>query len=351
MSTVRTFDAEALSPAPSPRTGEGWPAVSLPNGGEGRLLSEAATSANAALSQPDRSARSAGLARLSDYVELTKPRISVMVLVTVAVAMFLGAWGPPSPWLVLHTLLGTALVAASASALNQRLERDTDARMARTATRPLPSGRLSSREVIAFGAVSIVAGLIYLGVAVNWLTAALGALTWVLYVAIYTPLKTRTPLNTVVGAVAGALPTLMGFAAVGASFSLEPGGDGVKAATLFLVVYLWQFPHFMAIAWIYRHDYAAAGLRMLTVTEPTGYLAGRQGLLAALALLPVSLAPVLNHAGLVYFAVGLALGLAYLTCAARFFYRRNETSAWWLLRTSLVYLPALLMLMMLAPLA
>jgi protoheme IX farnesyltransferase len=351
MSTVRTFDPDALSAAPSPLMGEGWPAVSVPNRGEDRLLTEAELiTATAARSRSRLSTRPAWLARLSDYIELTKPRISVMVLVTVAVAMFVGAWGPPAPWLLLHTLLGTALVAASASALNQRLERDTDARMARTANRPLPSGRLSEGDVIAFGGVSIAAGLIYLGLAVNWLTAALGALTWVLYVAIYTPLKTRTPLNTVVGAVAGAMPTLMGFAAVGASFSLAPGGDGVTAATLFLVVYLWQFPHFMAIAWIYRRDYAAAGLRMLTVTEPTGYLAGRQGLLAALALLPVSLAPVLNHAGLAYFAAALVLGLAYLACAASFFYRRNETSAWRLLRTSLVYLPALLILMMLAPL-
>ena len=211
---------------------------------------------------------------LGDYLELTKPKISVLVLVTVAVAMFVGNAGLPSPWLLLNALAGTALVAASASALNQRLERRTDALMERTATRPLPAGRLSERDALVFGIVTIVAGLAYLAVVVNWLTAILGALTWLLYVPLYTPLKRTTPLNTVVGAIAGALPTLMGWAAVGGSFSLAAGGGGLKAATLFLIVYLWQFPHFMAIAWIYRRQYAAAGLKMLTVVDPSGCRGG-----------------------------------------------------------------------------
>jgi heme o synthase len=295
-------------------------------------------------------ARSACRPLWSDYLDLTKPRISAMVLVTVAVSAFVAHWGPPAPWLILHALIGTALVAASASALNQRLERRTDALMERTADRPLPAGRLSDRQVLWFGGLTIVLGLCYLAVAVNPLTAALGAATWVLYVVVYTPLKSRTPLNTVVGAVAGALPTLMGWTAVGGSLSFELGGGGLKAATLFLIVYLWQFPHFMAIAWIYRRQYAEAGLKMLTVVDPTGWRAGTQAVVAALALVPVSLVPILQHAGPVYFVVASALGLIYFAAAALFCRWRDERSARRLLRISLVYLPALLLLFMLVPL-
>jgi protoheme IX farnesyltransferase len=288
------------------------------------------------------------LSTLCDYVELTKPKISVLVLVTVAVSMFVATWGPPSPWLLLHTLVGTALVAASASALNQRLERSSDARMDRTVARPLPAGRLTERDALLFGAGTIFVGLLYLAIAVNWSTAILGAATWVLYVAVYTPLKRVTPLNTVVGAIAGALPTLMGWSAAGGSFSLSAGG--MTAATLFVIVYLWQFPHFMAIAWIYRRQYDAAGLKMLTVVDPTGWRAAQQAVVAALALLPVSLVPALLHAGPVYFAVAIGLGLVYLGSSIRFCVRRDDASARWLLRASLVYLPALLFMIMLVPL-
>jgi heme o synthase len=288
------------------------------------------------------------LSTLRDYVELTKPKISVLVLVTVAVSMFVAAWGPPSPWLLVNTLIGTALVAASASALNQRLERRSDALMDRTVSRPLPAGRLSERDALVFGAVTIIVGLVYLLAAVNWLTAALGAATWVLYVAIYTPLKRTTPLNTVIGAVAGALPTLMGWSAAGGSFAMSPGG--VMAATLFVIVYLWQFPHFMAIAWIYRRQYAAASLRMLTVVDASGWRAGQQAVFAALALLPVSLVPAMQHAGPVYFAAAVILGLVYIAFSTLFCIRRDEASARWLLRASLVYLPALLFMIMLVPL-
>jgi heme o synthase len=288
--------------------------------------------------------------KLLDYVELTKPKISVLVLVTVAVAMFVGSWGPPSLWLLLHTLAGTALVAASASAINQRLEQSTDALMERTAFRPLPAGRLGAREVLVFGGITIVLGLAYLALAVNWLAAALGALTWILYVPLYTPLKRRTPFNTVIGAVAGALPTLIGWAAVRGSFGFSLGGGALTAATLFLIVYLWQFPHFMAIAWIYRRQYAAAGLQMLTVVDPSGCRAGVQAVMAALALLPVSLIPVMQQAGFAYFFAATALGIAYLGCSTLFCLRRDEASARWLLRASLIYLPMLLVLFVLVPL-
>jgi protoheme IX farnesyltransferase len=297
---------------------------------------------------PHRERSADWLLTLCDYLELTKPKISVLVLVTVAVSMFVATWGPPSPWLLVNTLIGTALVAASASALNQRLEWRSDALMDRTLFRPLPAGRLTERDALIFGTAAIVAGLLYLAVAVNWLTAALGAATWLLYVVIYTPLKRITPLNTVIGAVAGALPTLMGWSAAGGSFAMSSGG--IMAGTLFVIVYLWQFPHFMAIAWIYRRQYAAAGLRMLTVVDASGWRAGQQAVVAALTLLPVSLVPAMQHAGPVYVAGAIVLGLVYLAFSALFCIRRDEASARWLLRTSLVYLPALLFMIMLIPL-
>ncbi len=242
------------------------------------------------------------LARAADYVELTKPRIATLVLVTVVVAAFVADWGPPSGWLLLNTLLGTALVAASASALNQWLERDTDALMVRTADRPLPAGRLSVAQVVTFGLVSVVLGVGYLAAFVGWTTAALGLLTWLLYVVIYTPLKRRTPANTAVGAVAGALPVLMGWTAVGAPLDL-------RAWSLFLIVFLWQFPHFMAIAWIYRRDYAGAGLKMLSTVDPSGYRAGAQAIIAALVLVPVSIVPCLSQpAGRIAAGLGVVAG-------------------------------------------
>jgi heme o synthase len=286
--------------------------------------------------------RSGVLARLSDYLELTKPRISVLVLVTVAISAYVARWGVLDATLVVHALIGTALVAASASALNQWLERRTDALMPRTVDRPLPAGRLASIEVLAFGITTILLGLAYLAWLVNVSTALVGLATWVLYVWVYTPLKSRTTANTAIGAVAGALPVLMGFTAAGAPLGLE-------AATLFLIVYLWQFPHFMAIAWLYRRDYSAAGLRMLTVVDPTGRRAGVQALLAALALLPISLLPAaLQLAGVAYLLGALLLGVGQLTIAAAFLRRLDEASARLLLRVSLVYLPGLWFLLMIA---
>jgi len=280
----------------------------------------------------------------ADYLELTKPRIATLVLVTVAVAAMLAGGEVPSGALLTHTLLGTALVAASASALNQWLERVSDARMVRTADRPLPAGRLASWQVLSFGAVTVTLGVGYLALAVNLLTAFLGFLTWLTYVWIYTPLKSRTPANTAVGAVAGALPVLLGWAAVGAPLEM-------KACTLFLIVYLWQFPHFMAIAWLYRRDYAAAGLQMLPVVDPTGWRAGAQAVAAALALLPVSLLFVWHtHFALILGWLLLMLGAAQCACAVAFLVRRDETAARRLLRASLVYLPAVLAVLTLGPL-
>ncbi|HEV3137572.1 MAG TPA: heme o synthase [Pirellulales bacterium] len=289
--------------------------------------------------------RAAWLARCGDFVELTKPKIAGMVLVTVGVAAVVANWGLPAGWLLVHTLLGTALVAASASALNQWLERFTDAQMPRTADRPLPAGRLTGFQVIGFSAVTIVVGSAYLAFAAGLRTAALGLLTWAIYVWIYTPLKTRTSANTAVGAVAGALPVLLGWSAVGAPLDL-------RAWSLFLIVFLWQFPHFMAIAWIYRRQYAAAGLQMLTVVDPSGLRPAAQAIVAALALIPVSLVPgLLQPAGEVYSAWALVLGFGHLAAAILFFAQLSDSSARRLLLASLVYLPAIMGLLVLGPLA
>lgn len=289
--------------------------------------------------------RSQGWALVRDYFELTKPRIAMLVLVTVVVGAFVGGWGPNvSPIVLLHALIGTTLVAASASAFNQWLERKSDARMGRTADRPLPAGRLGSREVVVFGLVTVLAGVAWLLLAVNLLAAVLGIATWIIYVCIYTPLKSRTTLNTIVGAVAGALPVLIGWAAV-------DGRIGLPAATLFTIVYLWQFPHFMAIAFLYREDYARAGLKMLGSVEGTLPRAGAHAVTAALALVPVSMLPfVLHLAGPVYLVGAVLLGAGYAAASLRFARSLDESSARRLLRVSLVYLPALLVLLMLVPL-
>ncbi|HEV3003647.1 MAG TPA: heme o synthase [Pirellulales bacterium] len=288
--------------------------------------------------------RSQSLQRLCDYVELTKPRIVALELVTVTVAAFVAGAGLPNLWLVVHALIGTVLVGAGASAWNQWLERDVDGRMDRTADRPLPARRLGPREVVWLGSTATVAGVAHLAYWVGPLTAALGLATWLLYVGVYTPLKLRTHANTLVGAVAGAMPVLMGWTAVGGRLDLS-------AATLFLIVFLWQFPHFMAIAWIYRRQYAAAGMQMLSVVDPTGFRPGLQAVLAALALVPVSLLPaVAGFAGPIYFFWALALGVGQLACASAFLVCRDDASARVLLRASLVYLPALLMWLMMGPL-
>jgi heme o synthase len=284
--------------------------------------------------------RSAVWNRGWDYLELTKPKIAVLELVTVAAAALLAGL---NGILLIHAMIGTTLVAGSASALNQWWERHRDGSMRRTANRPLPAGRLTASEVLLFGAVMVVLGVSYLVVLVNPLTAALGALSWVLYVLIYTPLKSRTSANTLVGAVAGAMPILMGWSAMCQPLDL-------KAFTLFLIVFLWQFPHFMAIAWLYKEDYAAAGLKMLPVVEPTGLRAGAQAALAALVLVPVSLVPaVIPLEGnwlppqlYVYFGWALVLGVGQLACAIMFFCRLDDTSARRLLRASLIYLPGLM---------
>ncbi len=289
-------------------------------------------------------ARRTGLVvRVRDYVELTKPKIAVLVLITVAVAAVVASWGLPDPWVLMHALIGTLLVASSASALNQWLEIDRDQMMERTASRPLPAGRLFSSEVLLFAVLTIVTGMFYLAWFVNWSAALWGFATWFMYVWVYTPLKLRSPTNTAVGAVAGALPMLIGWSATGTALD-------ARAAALFMIVFLWQFPHFMAIAWIYRKQYASAGMKMLPVVDPSGHRAGVQAVLCAAALLPVSLIPVMFTSGVAWYLVlAVLLGLAQLACAVAFYRERTERTARWLLRASLIYLPILLVLLVLAP--
>ncbi len=280
--------------------------------------------------------------RLADYLELTKPRVAVLVLFTVAAGAWLAARGAPDFAVVLHTLVGTALVAAGASALNQLLERHSDALMRRTENRPLPSGRLQPVEALVFGLLLGVGGLVYLAVLVHQpLTVVVAGITFISYVLLYTPLKRITSLNTLVGAVPGALPPVIGWTAVA-------GSVGPEAAGLFLILFIWQVPHFLAIAWIYREDYARAGLRMLPVVDGGAGMTGRQMVNYCLVLIPASLAPVLAlGAGPVYLAGAVLLGVFFLASALGFQRACTTARARRVLRASLIYLPALFALLLL----
>jgi protoheme IX farnesyltransferase len=244
-----------------------------------------------------------------------------------------------SPWgvdrgVLLVTVLGAALVAASAGAMNQWWERLTDARMPRTANRPLPAGRLTPRQVLVFGVVTLVLGEAALAAGATPLAASMALATWLIYVVVYTPMKTRSPLNTAVGAASGALPILIGWTATGAPID-------TRALAVAAVMFLWQFPHFMAIAWLYRSDYARAGQRMLTVVDPTGLRAGAQAVIGALVLIPVSLVPALSPQSgspVIYCSWALLLGIAQLAAASAFMFHRTDYTARRLLRASLAYL-------------
>jgi protoheme IX farnesyltransferase len=286
--------------------------------------------------------------RTAVFVDLIKARLTALVLLTTLVGFYVGWRGAMNFALMFHALAGTALVAAGASALNQLLEREYDAKMRRTQNRPLPSGQLEPATVMIFGGVCATAGLIYLALAVNLLTSVIGAVTLISYLFIYTPLKRVTWLNTVVGAVPGALPPLMGWTAARGELS----GEGWA---LFAILAFWQMPHFMAIAWIYRDEYAKAGFKMLPVVDPDGCRTGQQAVSHALALLFVSLCPfVFKMAGVFYLAGALILGAGYLWFAFRFLrqlrFARAELTlvrARQLFLASIIYLPLLLAVMVL----
>jgi heme o synthase len=278
--------------------------------------------------------------RLADYLELSKPRIAAMALLTVVVGYTLGG-GAWSFLALAPVLLGIGLVAAASGAFNQLVERRTDALMARTANRPLPAGRLQPAEVAIFGTVCAVVGLGLLSLAVNTTTALLAAATLALYVGAYTPLKKYTALSTAVGAIPGALPPVLGWTASGAQL-------GWSAFALFAILFIWQFPHFLAIAWLYRRDYEAAGLRMLpggsgAVDAGSRSIASLLACGYAAVLVPVSLLPgEVTLAGGAYRIAALLLSLGYLAAAARFVACESRETARGLLYSSLVYLPALL---------
>jgi protoheme IX farnesyltransferase len=273
------------------------------------------------------------------FSDLVKARLTTLVLLTTAVGFYVGWCGAMDFILFFNTLAATGLVAAGASALNQLLEREYDAKMRRTQNRPLPSGRLQPTTVAIFGGVSSVAGLVYLALAVNLLTSVLGAVTLVSYLFIYTPLKRVTWLNTAIGAIPGALPPLIGWTAA----RNELSGEGWA---LFAILAFWQLPHFFAIAWMYRDEYAKAGFVMLPNVDADGKRTGQQTVSHTLALLVVSLCPfVFKMAGTIYLAGAILLGTGFLFCAIQFSRQLTLARARQLFLASIIYLPLLLALM------
>jgi protoheme IX farnesyltransferase len=274
--------------------------------------------------------------RVTDFVALTKPRLNLLVLVTTLAGVYLAEPSGVSFALVLHTLVGTAFVAGGAAALNQVWERHTDALMRRTRNRPLPAGRLGAAQGAWAGLLLSLAGLVDLAVAVNPVAAAVAGATLVTYVLVYTPLKTKTSLATLVGAIPGALPPVVGWAAATRDISLP-------SLVLFGIVFFWQMPHFLAIAWLYRDDYARAGIPLLPVLEPDGRRTGQQALLYAAALWPVSLLPVVvGIGGAPYLVIATGLGVVFIWLAFRFARERSVPHARTLFLFSITYLPLLL---------
>ena len=275
------------------------------------------------------------------YADLIKARLTFLVVLTTLVGFYLGSRGPANYLLMLHAVLGTAMVASGAAALNQLLEREHDAKMRRTRNRPLPSGRLQPTTVMVFGGVCACGGLLYLALAVNLTTSVIGAISLLSYLFIYTPLKRVTWLNTAIGAVPGGLPPLMGWTAARGELSHE-------GWALFAILAFWQLPHFLAIAWMYREEYEKAGFKMLPGIDPLGHRTGRQAVSHTLGLLPVSLCPFLFHlTGRIYLAGALALGLIFLWFAVQFARHLTIPRARQLFFVSILYLPLLLTMMVL----
>jgi protoheme IX farnesyltransferase len=279
--------------------------------------------------------------RLSAYLELTKPRITFLIVLTSAAGFCLASRGNLNYLVFSNAMIGIALLSSGIATLNQFIERDLDGLMRRTADRPLPSGRLLPWEALFFGAALTVGAEIYLLVLVNPLTAVLGLTVIAGYLFAYTPLKTRTSLSTMVGAFPGAVPPLIGWTAARGDISLE-------AWVLFAILFLWQFPHFLAIAWMYREDYGRAGILMLPVVEPEGRVTGQQIVVYTVMLLPVSLLPtLLGLSGRIYFYGACVLGLLFLCSSIRAAVSKSRQSARQLLLASVIYLPLLFILMVL----
>jgi len=277
----------------------------------------------------------------ADYLALTKPRLTFLALLAVLAGFLMGSSRPLEWGRLLLTLLGAALVGGGGNALNQWWEREADALMRRTNRRPLPAGRLRPGQALAFGLAAAAGGVLLLALAVHALAALLGVVTLISYVALYTPMKRVTPLCTLIGAVPGALPPVIGWAAARGALALE-------AWVLFAMLFLWQLPHFLAIAWVHREDYARAGFRMLPVVDPEGLSTARQMVLYGSALLPISLLPtLLGAAGEVYFAGAAAVGVWFVGMTVAAARRRSEALAGRLFLASIGYLPVVLGLMVL----
>lgn len=274
--------------------------------------------------------------RLTAYVELLKVRLTLLVLITMGVGFYLASLPDTNNALFGHVLLGTALVAGGAAVLNQWLERKWDSLMQRTKARPLPEGRIIPEEAFILGCVVSLVGFYYLFIWVNTLTSLLAGLTSIIYLLVYTPLKRKTILNTWVGAIPGAIPPMIGWVAVRNEVTIE-------AWALFSLLFFWQIPHFLAIAWLYREDYEAAGFKMLPVLDREGHHTARQMVCYTLVLIPISLTPyLLNMAGKTYFVFALGLGLAFLSLAICFWRYRTKQEAKYLFLASIFYLPFLL---------
>jgi heme o synthase len=278
---------------------------------------------------------------IKDYIELTKPRITWLILMSTGIGFYFGVRDGWSFWTLLHTIVGTGLIASGTAALNQWIEREADAKMKRTLGRPLPSGRVQPMPAFWFGVALSIAGLAEMALGANFLTAGLGLFTELSYLMVYTPLKQKSWHSTTVGAIPGAMPPLIGFAGAAGTLTAE-------AWVLFAILFLWQFPHFYAIAWMYREDYSRAGIRMLPVVEPDGESTARQILVFALALIPISLLPTyLSMTGGWYLMGALALGGLFLYSGIRVAFDRTRTGARRVLLASVVYLPVLYGLMLL----
>ena len=276
---------------------------------------------------------------MRDYFDLSKPGIGFYSLITTVTAFWLATSGPINFILLLHTIIATGLVTAGGGALNQVLEMKIDSQMHRTEKRPLPAGRVTALSGLIFGVVTSILGTAYLLLAVNAISALLAIGTLVGYLFVYTPSKRYTSLSTIIGAFPGAIPILIGWVAV-------TGNIDLRGWTLFAILFLWQIPHFLAIAWMYRKDYARAGFPMLTVIEPEGLSAAHQSVIYLVALVPISLFPTrLGLTGEIYFIGALVLGLGFLASGVMVAIKRTNTSAKQMLFASIIYLPVLLLLM------
>jgi protoheme IX farnesyltransferase len=281
--------------------------------------------------------------RVKDYVELTKPRITWLILMSTAIGFYFGHQGDWHFWPMLHVLIGTGLIASGTATLNQWYEREADKKMRRTQGRPIPSGRIEPARAFWFGLALEVVGTLELWWGVNALTSLLGVATILLYLCAYTPLKQKTWWSTTVGAIPGAMPPLIGYAAAANRLTAD-------AWVLYAILFLWQFPHFYAIAWMYREDYSRAGIQMLPVVEPDGTSTSRQILIYAALLIPISLLPSwLGMAGSLYFVGALAMGLMFLYSGIRVAVDRTKVRARRVLLASVIYLPVLYGLMVLDP--